>query len=205
MFELVLGTHNPKKLIELRELMPPDLVRLVSLAELDDAIEVEETGTTFFENATLKAVEQAKHLNRWVLAEDSGLSVDALQGAPGVYSARFSGEAATDQSNNDLLLQKLADVPTERRGAHYTCQVCLSDPQGKLRLETKGECHGVIGREPSGGNGFGYDPLFIVPEMHQTFGELGPTVKQAISHRARALRQFLPAFLAFIDQDQPVG
>ncbi|SRR6056297_544596 len=205
MFELVLGTHNAKKLRELRELLPEDRVRLVSLAEIEDAIEVEETGTTFLENATLKATEQAKHLHRWVLAEDSGLSVVALGGAPGVYSARFSGDGATDERNNDLLLEKLSGVPSERRGAFYTCQVCLSDPQGNVRLTTCGECHGVIGSQRFGSAGFGYDPLFNVPELHQTFGELGSMVKQAISHRARALRQFLPPFLALVDQENHGG
>ncbi len=201
MLELVIGTHNAKKLRELRQLMPADLVRLVSLAELDEALAVEETGTTFRENAALKACEQARHLQRWVMAEDSGLSVAALDGAPGVYSARFAGVDATDQANNDLLLEKLAGVPDARRGAFYSCHICLSDPQGNVRLEADGRCHGVIRSQPSGENGFGYDPLFYVPEFHQTFGELGPTVKQAISHRARALRQFLPQFLAFIDQE----
>lgn len=204
MFDLVLGTHNAKKLIELRELLPADKVRLTSLAEIEGALAVEETGTTFLENARLKAVEQARHLGRWVLAEDSGLSVDALEGAPGVYSARFSGPDATDERNNALLLEKLADVPAPRRGAHYTCQICLSDPGGTVRLEARGECHGVIGSEEIGDNGFGYDPLFIVPELHRSFGQLGPMVKQAISHRARALRQFLPAFVALVQQGERV-
>ena len=120
-FVLVLGTHNAKKQRELEMLLSPYNILLKSLADLPDSIEVEETGTTFEENATLKAVQQAKHLGQWVLGEDSGLSVEALGGAPGVYSARFSGPDATDEKNNALLLEKLQGVPLEKRTAWYTC------------------------------------------------------------------------------------
>ena len=198
MFELVLGSHNQKKLLELRALLDPKLVRVFSLAELPNAIEVEETGTTFTENARLKAVQQAMHLNRWVLAEDSGLSVDALGGRPGVYSARYSGEQASDTENNQKLLVELAGVPQARRTAFYTCQICLADPQGQVTLETTGTCHGWIIEQPRGEHGFGYDPLFLVREYHRTFAELGPATKKAISHRARAMRQFCSAFSRLI-------
>ena len=195
MFELVLGTHNAKKLIELRMLLPEDQVRLLSLADIPDAIEVAETGETFQANAALKATEQATHLGRWVLAEDSGLTVDALQGRPGVYSARYAGEQCDDEANNDKLLQELDGVPPARRGAKFNSYLCLSDPSGQVRLEEHGTCSGRIGYERSGKGGFGYDPLFIIREYHRTFGDLDLTVKRAISHRSRALRKFVPKFL----------
>ena len=191
MFDLVLGTHNQKKLVELRLLLPEDRFKLTSLAEIPDAIEVEETGDTFTENAALKATEQAKHLGRWVLAEDSGLTVDALDGAPGVISARYAGRHGDDEANNDKLLEALGDVPDERRDAQFNCFICLADPQGHVRLEVNDRCCGRIARDRSGGAGFGYDPLFIVREYHRTFGELDLTVKRAISHRSRALRKFV--------------
>lgn len=196
---LVLGTHNAKKLAEMRELLSAFSLRVESLSELPDAIEVAETGTTFVENARLKAVEQAQHLGRWVLAEDSGLSVVALNGAPGVYSARYAGEASDDAANNAKLLAELDGVDDARRGAFYTCQLCLSDPRGQVRFEASGTCHGRIAHELRGGHGFGYDPLFVIPEYHRTFGELGPLTKRALSHRARAMAQFrraLPALMA---------
>jgi XTP/dITP diphosphohydrolase len=196
---LVLGTHNAKKLAEMRELLSAFSLRVESLSALPDAIEVAETGTTFVENARLKAVEQAQHLGRWVLAEDSGLSVGALDGAPGVYSARYAGEDSDDAANNAKLLAELDGVEGAGRNAYYTCQLCLSDPRGQVRFEASGICHGRIGYELRGEHGFGYDPLFVIPEYHRTFGELGPHTKRALSHRSRAMAQFraaLPALLA---------
>lgn len=195
---LVLGTHNRKKGIELEVLLAPYGFRLKTLAELPQAVEVEETGTTFAENAGLKATVQAKHLGMWVLGEDSGLSVDALGGAPGVYSARYSGPQATDDSNNALLLERLADVPEEKRTAAYTCHMTLSDPSGKIHVECEDYCRGRILRAPSGSGGFGYDPLFELPEYHLTFGQLGLAVKGMLSHRSRATRQFVPRLLELI-------
>ncbi len=192
---LVLGTRNRKKGIELTELLAPRGFSLITLDQLPESIEVEETGDTFAANAALKACEQARQLGRWVLGEDSGLVVDALDGAPGVYSARFSGPGASDESNNRLLLERLSGVPIERRTAHYVCYAVLADPHGHPRAESQGECHGRILFEPSGSAGFGYDPLFEVIEYHHTFGELGAVTKTALSHRARAIRQLLPAML----------
>ena len=201
MFDLVLGTGNAKKLIELRLLLPEDQVALTSLSEISDAIEVEETGETFAENAALKATEQAKHLGRWVLAEDSGLTVDALGGKPGVLSARYAGQHGQDEANNDKLLSELADVPAEKRGAQFNCYLCLSDPDGNVRLEANGRCCGRIASSRSGDAGFGYDPLFIIREYHRTFGQLDLAVKRAISHRSRALRRFIPAFQRLIVEE----
>lgn len=199
-FRLVLGTRNTKKLRELKYLLAPFDITLSCLAEIPNSIEVEETGTTFEENANLKASEQATHLGQWVLGEDSGLSVDALGGAPGVYSARFSGNEATDESNNALLLEKLKDVPLEKRTAWYTCHMALSDPEGNVRINCESRCYGRILKTQKGTGGFGYDPMFEIPEYHLTFGELGDTVKSFISHRARANRKFVPKLLSLINQ-----
>lgn len=187
---LVLGTHNQKKLRELQLLLQPHGFNLKSLTEIEHPLEVEETGTTFQENAQLKATKQARHLKMWVIAEDSGLSVDALHGNPGVYSARFSGEYATDKSNNEKLLDQLANVPREKRTAFYTCHITLSNPDGLAVLDCEQYCRGLIRHEPAGREGFGYDPLFELPEYGLTFGQMGDSVKSVLSHRARAVRQF---------------
>ncbi len=194
--QIVLGTHNRKKGIELAEVFAPADVAVRTLAELPEAIEVVEDGETFAENALLKATVQAKHLDCWVLGEDSGLAVDALDGAPGIYSSRFSGPGATDATNNRLLLDQLADVPLERRTAGYVCHMTLSDPSGTVRAESEARCRGRIVFEPRGSGGFGYDPLFEVVEYHRTFGELSPWVKAVLSHRARAARRLLPQLAA---------
>lgn len=200
---LVVGTRNRKKLRELLELLGPHGFELHSLDDYPQSIEVDETGATFAENAALKATQQALRLNRWVLGEDSGLSVDALQGAPGVYSARYSGPGATDELNNARLLAALAAVPREQRGAQYDCHMTLSDPRGNVRLESHGICRGRIRFESAGSGGFGYDPLFEIVECHRTFGELDSAVKAAISHRARAVRQFVPQLVQLANQLDP--
>jgi XTP/dITP diphosphohydrolase len=189
---LVLGTRNRKKLGELVELLKPLGIELKTLADFPSSIEVEETGNTFRENAVLKATLQAKTLGQWVLGEDSGLSVDALGGEPGVRSARFSDPGATDERNNHLLLEKLRNLPPEKRTAFYTCYAVLADPEGKLRAESEGHCRGRILAKPAGTGGFGYDPLFEVIEYHRTFGELAPAVKRVLSHRSRAMRELAP-------------
>jgi XTP/dITP diphosphohydrolase len=186
---LVLGTRNRKKLGELLHLLAPLGIELRSLADYPQALEVEESGDTFAANAYLKAAQQAKHLNAWVLGEDSGLSVDALDGAPGVYSARFSAPEPTDEKNNDLLLAKLREIPLEQRTSHYTCHATLSDPQGHIHADVEAYCSGRIRWERVGSGGFGYDPLFEVVEYGRTFGELPTEVKARISHRAQAMEQ----------------
>lgn len=193
---VVVGTHNHKKLIELRELLDPLGVGLTSLADIPNAIEVDETGTTFIENARLKAIEQAKHLGRWTIGEDSGLCVPALQGEPGVYSARYAGleskdRSLVDEANNAKLLERLSAFSGDSRRAYYVCTIALSDPNGIVSIEAEGRCWGRILNGPRGVGGFGYDPLFEIPEYHRTFAELGATVKSVLSHRARALVAFL--------------
>jgi len=196
---LVLGTSNVKKRQELSELFAPTGLKLLTLEDFSNAIEVEETGQTFAANAALKARQQACHLNRWVLAEDSGLMVDVLDGAPGVFSARYSGDNATDDSNNQRLLADLGQTPIEKRTAAYCCHMTLADPNGTIAVESEAFCRGRITFQPRGSNGFGYDPLFEVIECHKTFGLLGSVVKAAISHRARAARQMLPSLIRLID------
>ncbi|MBN2129414.1 MAG: non-canonical purine NTP pyrophosphatase [Sedimentisphaerales bacterium] len=196
---LILGTGNRKKGQELAVLLTPIGIEVRTLAEFPEAIRVDETGTTFAENAALKAFRQARHLDAWVLGEDSGLMVDALDGAPGVFSARYSGPEADDASNNAHLLQALTSIPLEKRTSRYVCHMTLCDPTGSIRAESEGTCGGRILFEPRGSHGFGYDPLFEVIEYHRSFGQLGPVVKACLSHRARAARALLPDLLRLLD------
>ena len=188
---LVIATRNAKKRREIEELLAPHGIEVLNVADFPDVPEVVEDGDTFAANAAKKGTQTARHLNRWVLGEDSGLMVDALGGAPGVYSARYSGEGATDEKNNVKLQLELADVPDEKRGAQYLCHAAISDPAGTIRLTVEATCRGRIIREPRGENGFGYDPYFLIPEYHQTFGELSSTVKHHLSHRARAFERLI--------------
>lgn len=189
---LVLGTRNSKKREEILEILGDLDLELTDLSKWPEAPEVIENGTTFEANARKKAVELAKALGHWVLGEDSGLVVPALNGRPGVYSARYAGKHGDDPANNARLLAELAPLPDDRRAAYYVCVVALADPEGVIRACVEGRCHGVIVRELRGTGGFGYDPLFLIPEYHRTFGELSARVKHAISHRARALAQLRP-------------
>ena len=189
---LVLGTHNRKKGLELAQLLTPFGFDLKTLADFPNPIEVEETGETFAENAALKAVQQARHLQAWVLGEDSGLCVDALGGKPGIFSARIAGSHATDELNNLRLLEELANVFDSKRTAHYVCHVTLSDPRGEICGSWQSTCEGRIRHTPVGTGGFGYDPLFEIAEYHMTFAELGASVKSVLSHRARAMRVLIP-------------
>jgi XTP/dITP diphosphohydrolase len=199
---LVLGTRNRKKGLELVTLLEPHGFELKTLAEIPGSITVDETGATFAENAALKATLQAKQLGKWVLGEDSGLCVDALKGAPGVYSARFSGPEATDDANNQKLIAELQSVPIEKRTAHYVCHAALADPSGQVRSESEGRCYGRIRTEPVGEAGFGYDPYFEVVEYHRTFGELGDAIKSVLSHRSRALRAIIPQIIRLSESGQ---
>ncbi len=189
--KLYLGTNNRKKIIELVNLLEPRGFEIKVPADFLDMFDVDETGTTFLENARLKAIFQARHRGLWAIGEDSGLCVPALGGRPGIYSARFSGPGANDQSNNELLLKEMASLPSDKRQAYYVSTIVLADPEGQIHIETQGECWGRILLEQRGVGGFGYDPLFEIAEYHQTFAEMGLGVKRAISHRARALRAFL--------------
>jgi XTP/dITP diphosphohydrolase len=192
MRRLVLGSRNKKKLKEMIELLGDLGLDLADLSGYPDAPEVEETADTFVGNATLKAMQLAPALGEWVIGEDSGLCVPALGGAPGVYSARYAGTHGDDAANNAKLLREMAHLKGDDRAAYYVSTAVLADPAGKVVASVEGRCHGVIVDSPRGTGGFGYDPLFLVPEHGKTFGQLPPEVKQAMSHRANAFRDLRP-------------
>ena len=202
---IVLGSRNKKKIGEIAELFAPYGIELVGVSEFPDVPDVVEDGDSFAANAAKKATEVALKLDRWVIAEDSGLCVHALGGAPGIYSARYAGEPqyageqGADAANNEKLLRELANVSTEMRTAYYVCYAVLSDPAGQVRLSAEGRCGGLILTEHHGDHGFGYDPLFLVREYHQTFGQLSAAVKRHISHRAKALEQLIPQIVRLFD------
>jgi len=189
---LILASRNRKKLREIAELLTGLNVVLVSAADFAEAPEVEETGQTFAENAALKAGTVAAATGHWTIADDSGLAVDMLDGAPGVYSARYAGPQSNDRQNNEKLLAQLRDVPDDRRGAQFVCCLALADPQCQIRVQVEGRCRGRLLHEPRGQSGFGYDPLFWIPEYRKTFAELTLTTKGVLSHRARAFERLIP-------------
>jgi len=197
---IVLASRNAKKAGEISDLLNPHGFEVVPVTEYPDVPDVIEDGDTFAANAAKKATQVATALDQWVIGEDSGLCVDALKGAPGIYSARYSGEQGDDEANNDKLLTELSDIADAQRGAGYVCSVALSDPAGQVKIALEGTCRGRILTERRGNGGFGYDPLFLVREYHRTFGELKPVVKQRISHRARAFSRFIPQLLAIADE-----
>ncbi|MBD0268434.1 MAG: RdgB/HAM1 family non-canonical purine NTP pyrophosphatase [Cyanobacteria bacterium Co-bin8] len=184
MATVVVATGNPGKLTEMQAHLQDLGWTLVLKPE---AVEVDETGTTFIENARLKASEVAKATNQWAIADDSGLAVDALNGAPGLYSARY-GSSDSDRINR--LLSELGDTPD--RGAQFVCAIALARPDGTIALETEGICPGEILTAPQGTGGFGYDPIFYVPAAGLTFAEMSPAQKDAISHRGIAFQQIMP-------------
>lgn len=196
MRKLVIGSRNPKKLEEIRDLLVDLPLEVTDLSPYPEAGEVEETGSTFEENARLKAVGYAKAVGEWVLAEDSGLVVPALKGRPGVMSARYAGGHGDDAANNQKLLAELKPLPEDRRAAYYVCSAVMCKPDGEVTATTEGRCHGTIIDDARGDGGFGYDPLFLIPEYHKTFGELSLRVKQALSHRAKAISQLRSALWA---------
>ena len=196
--ELVLATRNPGKREELIHLLNPHGVRVKSLADFQQVPEIVEDGDTFAANAAKKARVVSRSLGTWTIGEDSGLEVDALDGAPGLYSARYSGEDATDATNNSKLMEALRDVPDLDRTARYVCHVAVTSPDGDVKLRVECYCRGRMTDRSRGGNGFGYDPYFLIPEYHRTFGELSAIVKRHLSHRGRALRQLIPALLRLL-------
>jgi len=196
---LVLGTANHKKGLELAGLLRPVGVEMRTLADFSDDFRVEEEGESFASNAGLKAAGYARRWGRWVLADDSGLAVDALDGRPGVLSARYAGPDATDESNNLLLLERLGETPLRRRTARFVCHVALADPAGEIQAQSEAACGGRIVFKPRGSKGFGYDPLFEIVEHHRTFAELGERVKAVLSHRARATCRLIPQLMLLAD------
>lgn len=186
--DFILASNNKKKLGEMQRILAPLGIQVVTANMLGKTLEeVEETGKTFEENAKIKALAACEAFQMPAIADDSGLCVDSLNGAPGIYSARFSGGHGDDEANNDLLLEKLQGVPMENRTAHYACAICCVFPDGR-EITVRGECHGYIGFERDGNEGFGYDPLFLV--NGRAFGRYTAEEKDAISHRGNALRAF---------------
>ncbi len=187
--DFLIATHNMKKRDELSRILKPVGVRALLAEEAGvDLTDVEETGTTFEENAFLKAQSGYLESGMPCIADDSGLAVDALDGAPGVFSARYSGEHGNDDKNNELLLENLKDVPMEQRTARFVSAVCCVFPDGR-KITVRGECEGKIAFDLKGNGGFGYDPLFL-PEGYEgkTMAQLTPEEKDSISHRGKALR-----------------
>lgn len=185
MVKLLVATNNPGKVREYEALLKGLPLALTYLAQEGIDIEVEETGSTFAENASLKATAYARASGLLTLADDSGLEVDALGGEPGTRSARYAGQGASDEDRYRLLLSRLEGVPWERRTTRFRCVIAVATPQGESRT-AEGTCEGIIAFEPKGEHGFGYDPVFYMPEYGQTMAELEPEVKNRISHRARA-------------------
>ena len=184
--DFILATNNMKKLAEMQRILSPLGINVVTAKMLGVTLEdVEEDGETFEDNAKLKARAACKEMNMPAIADDSGLCVDYLNGAPGIFSARFAGEHGNDEKNNDLLLEKLDGVPLEKRTAHYVCAICCTFPDGR-EIVVRGECSGVIGFERDGNEGFGYDPLFLVDG--KAFGRYTAVEKDKISQRGNALR-----------------
>jgi len=191
--KLVIATNNPGKQREFRELLDGCGFELTGPGELGVAFEPEETGATFQENATIKAVEAARATGLPALADDSGLEVDHLGGRPGIFSARYAGDSRTnpslsDEQRVDIVLAEMHGVPDERRGARFRCVIAVATPDGRVRT-VEGVFEGRIGHEPRGANGFGYDPIFVVPELGVTSAELPPARKNAMSHRGQAARK----------------
>jgi XTP/dITP diphosphohydrolase len=195
MRRVVLATRNAKKLGELARILGDD-VQVLGLADVAPFAELPETGATFEDNAVDKARQAAAETGEIALADDSGLAVDALNGMPGILSARWAGRHGDDPANTALLLGQLSDVPDGRRGAAFVCALALATPEGRVEV-VRGEWPGRVGREVRGTNGFGYDPVFIPAESDaagngRTSAELSPAEKDALSHRGRAIRLMLP-------------
>lgn len=188
MKEAIIATHNPGKVKEFKEILEPKGYDVKSLAEIGYTEEIEETGHTFEENAILKAEAVAKAVNKMVIADDSGLSIDNLGGRPGVYSARYAGEQKDDQANIDKVLGELKGIEKEQRTARFRCALAVSNP-GEETKTVEGHVEGYIAEEPRGEYGFGYDPIFIVKDKDQTMAELTSDEKNKISHRADALKK----------------
>jgi XTP/dITP diphosphohydrolase len=200
--KVLVATRNPGKMKEYAELLGDgapggEAVKWVSLADLGIEDEVEETGSTFEENARLKAVAYATASGLLTLADDSGLEVEALDGAPGVYSARYAGRGAGDLDRIRKLLAALEGVPAQDRAARFVCAVAICTPEGDI-YTAEGECRGRIAFEPHGSNGFGYDPVFYISGLHMTMAEAEPEIKNRISHRAMALAAIRPVLADLI-------
>ena len=185
---VLIATKNKGKAKEFETLFSPKGIKVITLLDIENAIDVEETGSTFEENALLKANAISEIMNMPVLSDDSGLIIDALEGRPGIFSARYAGPAKDDRANYEKVLRELEGVPEEKRTARFYCAIALVGPNMEP-ITVSGTCEGVITLEPSGDNGFGYDPVFYVPEKQTTMANLNAEEKNKISHRANALKE----------------
>jgi len=195
--EVVIATRNPGKFWEIKEILAPLSLKVLSLRDFPEIPEILEDGQTFEENAVKKAAAISQQTGRVAIADDSGLAVDALQGRPGVFSSRYAGENASDADRYRKLLKEMSRFPERKRGASFICAVAVASPNGNVEV-IKGECRGKIALAPKGSHGFGYDPVFFLPQLSKTMAELEPEVKNRISHRAQALeklKSILPKFL----------
>jgi len=197
---VIIATKNKGKAKEFESLFQSRGIQVKTLLDFEDATDVEETGTTFEENAILKAEAIAKELGRFVLADDSGLVVDDLDGRPGVYSARYAGSDKNDQANIEKVLDELKQLPEAKRTARFYCALALASPNQET-ITVSGTVEGLITEHPSGTNGFGYDPVFYVKDKGKTMAELEPAEKNGISHRARALQALEEKIDHFLEKE----
>lgn len=197
--EVVIATRNPGKFREIKDVLSSLPLKFLSLEDFPDLPEVVEDGATFAENARKKARMIADFTSRLAIADDSGLVVDALQGRPGVFSSRYAGENASDRERCQKLLEEMASIPEGKRQARFVCAMAVALPRGRMEV-VEGECRGQVTSAPRGKRGFGYDPIFFVPQFGKTMAELEPEEKNRISHRGRALERLkviLPEFLPY--------
>ena len=206
MMKFVIASGNKHKIEEIKSILQSELnceISVVSMKEAGFTDDIEENGTTFFENAYIKA--NALKNEAWFsIADDSGLSVDYLDGAPGVYSARFAGEPCNDKNNNDKLLSLMENVPAEKRTAHFVSAIACITPKGDC-VSAIGKCHGTILTSPRGNGGFGYDPLFYYADLDKTFAEITPEEKNSISHRAESMREFAKGLKKYLEEHPDVN
>jgi len=196
--EVVIATRNAGKLREIKEILAPLNLKILSLKDFSGISEITEDGSSFAQNAAKKAREVARQTGRLAIADDSGLAVDALRGRPGIFSSRYAGEKSTDEEKYQKLLEEMRGIPEQKRHAAFICAIAIATPQGRVEL-LEGKCGGQIALAPRGEHGFGYDPVFFLPELGKTMAELDPEVKNRVSHRARALEKLkavLPPLLS---------
>ncbi len=188
--DIIIATSNQNKLKEFKALLKDHKINILSLKDFSQIPAVVEDGKNFYENALKKATTVVRYTGKLTIADDSGIEVEALGGKPGVYSSRFAGEDASDEENNARLMKELQGIPPDKRGACFKCALVIAKSEGETAF-VEGECRGTIIEELRGHYGFGYDPLFLVPEYNKTFSEITPEEKNKISHRAKALQKLL--------------
>lgn len=202
--KLLIASNNPDKTSEMQHLLSDLPVEVISLAAFPDAPEVIEDGKTFAENAAKKAREIAQYSGLHAVADDSGLCVDALDGEPGVYSARFAGPNGTYDEVCKKLLRLMRKTPDGQRQAHFQCHIAMASPHGQIEIETEGRCEGIITRQMRGGRGFGYDPVFLYPPAGKTFAQMKAAEKHKFSHRGKAMESFKAKLKDFLQSQESI-